>query len=296
MQDHRSTQCEQETIHCQGILYIVATPIGNLEDITLRALKVLREVALIAAEDTRHTGKLLSHYQIKKRLISCHEHNEAARIPMLMDALKSGSDVALVSDAGTPGISDPGYRVVQAALEEGIAVVPVPGASAVVAGLSVCGLPTDMFHFVGFLPKKRGRQREQLEALKSIQATLVFYESPRRIVALLRSLLDTFGDRPATVAREITKLHEEFIRGSLSQLIESFEKRDAVKGECVVFVGGCEQNGPAVVMTDDAIDRQIREALESDTQSPSKVAKVLSKTLSLPKQEIYEKIVKIKSE
>ncbi len=276
-----------------GTLYIVATPIGNLEDITLRALRVLKAVDLIAAEDTRHSGKLLAHYQIVGPIISCHEHNEARRIPQLIEKMHSGSDVALISDAGTPAISDPGYRLVKAAVEAGLAVVPIPGASAVTSGLSVCGLPTDAFHFVGFLPKKRGQRHQQIESLREMKATLIFYESPKRLVALLGELAEGLGDRPAMVAREITKLHEEFIRGSLREIMEKLAGRDAVKGECVLFVGWQEKE-PAEGLTEDEIDQQIREALDANTQSPSKLAKALAVALSLPKQEIYDRILKLK--
>lgn len=199
-----------------GTLYIVATPVGNLEDITFRAVKVLKQVDLIAAEDTRHSRKLLSHYGIQTKLISCHEHNETARTPGIIIQLKTGLDIALISDAGTPSISDPGYKLVTAVAREGISVIPIPGCSAAIAGLSVSGLPTDSFLFLGFLPKKQQKQQQALDTIKNQTPTLIFYESPRRIKPLIDNMLIILGDRKACLAREITKLHEEYIRGNLS--------------------------------------------------------------------------------
>ncbi len=197
-------------------LYLVSTPIGNLEDITLRAVRVLKEVSLIACEDTRHTGRLLSHFGINKPTISYHEHNEQARAEELVQRLLGGESIAIVSDAGTPGISDPAYRIVTAAIERGITVIPVPGAVALIAGLTASGLPTDSFLFAGFLPHKKMARRTKLEELKAQRATLVCYEAPHRIRESLADALEIFGDRQATLARELTKLHEQFIRGKLS--------------------------------------------------------------------------------
>lgn len=221
-----------------GTLYIVATPIGNLEDITQRALRVLREVDLIACEDTRHTKKLLNHFGIDTKTISYHEHNERERANELCEFLGSEKSVALVSDAGTPLISDPGFRVVTAAVEKGIHVVPVPGAAALVTAMSASGLPTDEVYFGGFLPARSNPRREKFERVAAITATLVFYEAPHRIVATLRDALDVLGDRDAVVARELTKLHEEFLRGKLSELIESLSKQPNVRGEFVLMIGG----------------------------------------------------------
>src|SRR5437868_6608700 len=203
-----------------GTLYIVATPIGNLEDITQRALRVLREVDLIACEDTRHTRKLLNHLGIETKTISYHEHNERERADELCALLESEQDVAIVSDAGTPLISDPGFRVVNLAIEKGIAVVPVPGASALAAALSASGLASDQFFFAGFLPPRATARIVVLEKLRSIDATLIFYEAPHRIAATLRDALAVLGDREAVIARELTKLYEEFARRKLSELIE----------------------------------------------------------------------------
>lgn len=224
----------------QGRLYIVATPIGNLSDIAPRALETLARVDLVAAEDTRHTRQLLAHHGIRARLVSLHEQNEVEQVPRLIGELQAGRRIALVSDAGTPLISDPGYRLVAAAAREGVDVRAVPGPSAVVAALSVSGLPTDRFAFEGFLPSRRGPRRQRLEAMRDEPRTLVFFESPRRLLATLADLVDAFGkDRPACVARELTKLHESIYRGSLASLRQEFSVSAApIKGELVLCVGG----------------------------------------------------------
>src|SRR6478672_5756579 len=196
----------------QAVLYIVATPIGNLEDITFRAIRILKEVDLIACEDTRHTRKLLSHYGIATQAISYHDHNEMARTEDLLARLRQGHSIAMVSDAGTPLISDPGYRVVSAAAAEGIQVIPIPGPSAAITALSASGLPTEAFRFCGFLPAKSGQRRSALEALIRETSTLIFYEAPHRILETLGDLRSILGNRQAVVARELTKLHEEFLR------------------------------------------------------------------------------------
>ena len=224
-----------------GTLFIVATPVGNLEDITFRAVRTLKEVDLIAAEDTRHSRKLLSHYDIETKLISCHEHNEADKTPGIINHLKNGLNIALISDAGTPTISDPGYKLVTGAAKEGITVIPIPGCNAAIAGLSVAGLPTDSFLFLGFLPKKKQKLQQTLEILKIQAPTLIFYESPRRVKNLITAVLNIFGDRKACLAREITKLHEEYIRCSLSEILKKLEEKESVKGECSLFVRGCSK-------------------------------------------------------
>jgi 16S rRNA (cytidine1402-2'-O)-methyltransferase len=201
-----------------GRLYVVATPIGNLEDITLRALRVLREVELVATEDTRRTRILLEHYQLNKPLTSLYEHNESRKAPALIGRLQAGSSIALVSDAGTPLISDPGYRLVQLALAHGITVVPIPGPSALIAALVVAGLPTDRFIFEGFLPKKPGRRRRRLQALRDAPHTLIFYESPRRVHDVLGEMQALWGDRRVVVARELTKKFEEVLRGHITEV------------------------------------------------------------------------------
>ncbi len=218
-------------------LYLVATPIGNLEDITLRAIRVLRECDVIAAEDTRHTGGLLKHLGLHKPMISYHAHNEARRTQEIVERLGRGEKVALVTDAGSPGISDPGERVVRAALAAGFKVEAVPGACALVAALTASGLPTDEFHFIGFLPHKSGQRRNELERLKSITGTLVLYESPFRVEKLLGELIEVMPDRNVVLARELTKKFEEFLRGKPAQLLEQAKSR-SLKGEFVVMIAG----------------------------------------------------------
>jgi 16S rRNA (cytidine1402-2'-O)-methyltransferase len=219
-----------------GTLYLVSTPIGNLEDVTRRALRVLAEVDAVACEDTRHTRKLLDHYGVKTKTISYHEHNERERAAELAARLAAGESVALVSDAGTPAVSDPGYRLVRAAIERGARVVPVPGATALVAALTASGLPTDEFFFGGFLPARSTARRARLSQLRTLPATLVFYEAPHRIAAALRDARETLGEREAAVARELTKLHEEIARGRLSVLVERFSGEHAARGEMVVVI------------------------------------------------------------
>ena len=226
-----------------GVLYVVATPIGNLGDMTERALDVLRGVDIVAAEDTRHASALLAHFGIRSRLVSLHEHNEERRIAALIGHLEAGSSVALVSDAGTPLVSDPGYRIVAAAWEHGFRVSPLPGACAAIAAISAAGLPTDRFVFEGFLPAKSAARRERLAALAGEPRTLIFYESPRRIAECLETMAETFGaDRDAVVAREITKLHEQIRPGTLSALAAwAREDENARRGEIVVLVRGAPQ-------------------------------------------------------
>jgi 16S rRNA (cytidine1402-2'-O)-methyltransferase len=228
-----------------GTLYVVATPLGNLEDVTLRALRVLKEAALIACEDTRRTARLLQAHGIATPTTSYFEHNERWKGERILVALRAGRAVALVSDAGTPGISDPGYRLVREARAEGIPVVPVPGPSAAVAALSVSGLPTDRFLFVGFLPARVSARRKALEALAAARETLVVYESPVRVVAALEDMLAVFGDRDAFLCREATKVHEEYARGTLGSLRALLAARDVVKGEIVLVVGGAPEGAHA---------------------------------------------------
>jgi len=218
-----------------GTLYLVATPIGNLEDITLRALRTLKECDLIAAEDTRHTGQLLKHFEISKPLVSYFQFNEARRSEEIIERLRRGEKVALVTDAGSPGISDPGERVVKAAISAGLRVEPVPGPSALVAALTASGLPSGEFHFLGFLPHKPGQRRKQLEALAAVSGTLVLYESPFRMEKLLTEIAEVFPQRQVVVARELTKKFEEFLRGTAAELLEKIRGR-TMKGEFVVLI------------------------------------------------------------
>lgn len=217
-----------------GTLYLVATPIGNLQDITLRALETLRSVDLIACEDTRHTGNLLNHFRISNRAVSYHEHNEQERAEQLADRLIQGESIAIVSDAGTPGICDPGYRIVRRAIEIGAPVVSIPGAAAFVNALVSSGLASDSVFFGGFLPAKKGERRKRLETARDIPATLIFYEAPHRLVKSLQDCLDILGSRPAAVARELTKLHEEIVRGSVAELANHFSDT-TIKGEIVLL-------------------------------------------------------------
>jgi 16S rRNA (cytidine1402-2'-O)-methyltransferase len=219
-----------------GTLYLIATPIGNLEDITHRAVRLLGEVNIIACEDTRHTKKLLTHYGINTRTISYHDHNERERALELVELLKSGADVAVVSDAGTPGISDPGFRLARIAIDNDVPVVPVPGASALVSALVASGLPTDEFFFGGFLPARSGARRTRLAELRSLPATLIFYEGPHRIAATLNDAQEILGERQAVVARELTKMHEEIARGSLSELAARFSSAESARGEMVLII------------------------------------------------------------
>ena len=225
-----------------GTLYLVATPIGNLEDITLRALRVLRECDLVAAEDTRRTGQLLKHFGISKPLLSYFQFNEAKRSEEIIERLRRGEKIALVTDAGSPGISDPGERVVKAAIAAGLRVEPVPGPCALVAALTASGLPTDEFHFIGFLPHKSGQRRNQLESLKAFEGTLVLYESPYRIGKLLAQLNELFPERQVVLARELTKKFEEFLRGKPAELLALAQKR-SLKGEFVVLVAPPDFSG-----------------------------------------------------
>jgi len=266
-----------------GTLYIVATPIGNLEDITLRALRVLKEVDVIAAEDTRHTKKLLSHYGITTPLTSYYDHIEASKAPALLAQLQAGKTIALVSDAGTPGIADPGYRLVKGAAEAGIAVVPIPGPSTLTALLSVGGLPTDRFAFEGFLPAKGGQRRKALARLKQEERTLVFFESPHRLLDLLADLEEICGDRSIVIGRELTKLFEEVLRGKVSELRAILHGRE-IKGEVAVLVAGRkaeeeqEERPP--------LAEEIR-ALEAEGFSLKEIVQMVGERRGIPKREIY---------
>ncbi|HZQ55031.1 MAG TPA: 16S rRNA (cytidine(1402)-2'-O)-methyltransferase [Bryobacteraceae bacterium] len=263
-------------------LYLIATPIGNLEDITLRALRILREeAALIACEDTRQTRKLLDHFEIRKPLVSYHEHNEASRAQELIEALERGEPVALVSDAGTPLVSDPGYRVVHAAIERGLPVVPVPGPSAVLAALAASGLPTDQFRFLGFVPAKMAARRSMFQELALEQATVVCYESPHRILECLMDMAEILADRPVVLARELTKIHEEFLRGTAGAIRTQLEERGAVRGEITLVIGRSTEK-PAVADPLAEIARLQEEGLDR-----MEAIKAVAKRMGLPKREVY---------
>jgi 16S rRNA (cytidine1402-2'-O)-methyltransferase len=272
-----------------GRLYVVATPIGNLEDITYRAVRVLGEADLIACEDTRQTRKLLEHYGIRKPTISYHEHNENERSEELAGRLRAGEVIALVSDAGMPLVSDPGYRLVRAALEAGIAVEPVPGASAALAALAASGLPTDSFHFGGFLPAKPGQRARVLEALAEETATLIFYEAPHRIVEALETVEQVLGPRPVVVARELTKVHEEFVRGTASAVRAELAERDAVKGEITLLIGKATEPAADATPVEDAVAELVR------TGTPRMDAiKQVARKRGLSKREVYERMLREK--
>jgi 16S rRNA (cytidine1402-2'-O)-methyltransferase len=273
-----------------GTLFVVSTPIGNLEDITLRAVRVLGEVDLIACEDTRHTRKLLTHYGINTKTISYHEHNERERAAELTKALQSGSNVAVVSDAGTPGISDPGYRLVQMAANNGIRVVALPGPTALIAALVASGLPAGEFFFAGFLPAKTAARRARLGQLENMSTTLIFYEAPHRIVAALKDMREVLGERQVVVARELTKLHEELLRGSFSELEQQFSTTNEPRGEMVVIV---DRN---VVAAERKVDssisiKSIVEALESEGLDSRVALKQAAKKLGLSRDAAYRQLV-----
>jgi 16S rRNA (cytidine1402-2'-O)-methyltransferase len=275
-----------------GTLYIVATPLGNLEDITFRAVRTLKEVDLIAAEDTRHSKKLLVHYGITTPTIACHEHNETAKAQDLIQRLENGADIALISDAGTPLISDPGYRLVSLAQEKNLCIVPVPGCSAAITGLSASGLPTDSFIFLGFAPRKQGRLNSFLNEAAHHKATLIFYESPRRIVRLISSALAALGDRRACLARELTKQYEEFIRGPLSSILSTLETRENIKGECVLFITGTDEQ--AVELSAEQVEAMIMEGLNQNVRTGD-LAKKIAGLTNCPKSKAYDMILALKN-
>ncbi|WP_161821026.1 16S rRNA (cytidine(1402)-2'-O)-methyltransferase [Sporotomaculum syntrophicum] len=275
-----------------GVLYLCATPIGNLEDITLRALKVLREVDLVAAEDTRRTRKLFSHYGIHTALTSYHEHNRQAKGGYIIEQLNGGRNVALVSDAGTPGISDPGEELVKAALENGIEVTPLPGPSALLAALTVSGLPLDRFVFEGFLPTKHKERSKRLSELAKEPRTIVVYESPHRLLKTLGELIDAFGRRQACAARELTKMHEEVQRGTLDRLQEHF-KRQSLRGEFVLVIEGCsvKDEQEQLIYRNSALSpEEFVHMLKEEGVSPSKAIKIVSRLRNIPRRELYKEI------
>jgi 16S rRNA (cytidine1402-2'-O)-methyltransferase len=267
-------------------LYLVATPIGNLEDITLRALRVLKEVDLIACEDTRHTRRLLDHFGINKPTISYHEHNEQARAGELVERLRKGEKIALVTDAGTPGISDPAYRIVKAAIEHQIAVVPVPGVTALITGLIASGLPTDSFLFIGFLPHKKQARRAKLEELKSQRATLVCYEAPHRICATLLDAREILGNRQSAVARELTKLHEQFVRGTLEEISAHFDAQEP-RGEMTLVIAGNRDDNLGETR-DGPIHEQVERLMSEEGLSRNDAIKRAGRLRGLSKREAYQ--------
>lgn len=276
-----------------GCLYVIATPIGNLEDITLRALRILKEADFIACEDTRQTLKLLSHFQIHKPLESYHEHNELVRAPELVLRMESGARIALVSDAGTPVVSDPGHRLVSLCRRHNIPVIPIPGPSAIIAALAASGLPSDEFTFAGFLPARSGERRRRLQALASEPRSIVLYEAPHRLRSALRDIFEILGDRHAVIAREITKVHEEFVHGRASDLVSAFEEREP-KGEITLIIGRPEEtsesrrgsNGDSRTLI-----QRVREISALQKVDRKAALKQAAKEMGIPKREAYKRLI-----
>jgi len=283
-----------ETRTSPGTLYLVGTPIGNLEDITLRALRVLKEADLIACEDTRRTQQLMNHYGIEKPTVSYHEHNELTRAAELVKRLEEGASIAVVSDAGMPGISDPGYRLVTLAIRHHIPVVPIPGAAAFVAALVASGLPTDSFKFLGFLPAKAGQRRELLESLRDRQRTLVFYEAPHRLVDALADVAEVLGPhRPVVVAREVTKLHEEFVRGTAAEVLEEMKSRPEVRGEITLLVGKAAE-GAQPARPRQSVRTRLEEIMREQRLDEKAALKVVARELGVSKSEAYRELQRSK--
>jgi 16S rRNA (cytidine1402-2'-O)-methyltransferase len=273
-----------------GTLYILATPIGNLEDMTFRAVRILREVDLIAAEDTRHTRKLLTHFGISKPLTSYFDHNKSIKGTVILEKLKNGISIALVSDAGTPCISDPGYQLVRDAVSAGVSVVPVPGACAAVAALSVSGLPTDSFVFEGFLPNREGKRREKLALLKDEKRLLVLYEAPTRLMATLADIAEIFGDRDVVVAREITKIYEELLRGRASTVLAALQGRQ-LKGEIVLLVA---PSAEALPVCEETVTDLLQHYLFSEGISVRDAVRMVARETGVPKGKVYDQALQLK--
>jgi 16S rRNA (cytidine1402-2'-O)-methyltransferase len=274
-----------------GCLYLVGTPIGNLEDITLRALRILKEVDQIACEDTRHTQKLLTHYDIRKPLISYHEHNELTRAPELVLSLEQGAKIALVSDAGMPLVSDPGHRLVTLCLRHKIPIVPIPGPSALLASLSASGLPNEEFLFVGFLPARSGERRRALERLRIEDRTLILYEAPHRVAEAVADAREILGDRPACLAREVTKLHEEFLRGKLSEIAASLEERPA-RGEITLLIGAADANETrSHADSTQSLAARVEELMHQAKLDRKEALKLAAKERGLTRRAAYAQIV-----
>ncbi len=279
-------------------LYLVGTPIGNLEDITLRALRILKEVDVIACEDTRQTQKLLNHFAITTRTTSYHEHNEMTKSAELVKKIQEGASVALVTDAGMPGISDPGYRLITLAIKTGISVVPLPGASAFLAALVASGLPTDSFRFNGFLPAKRGERRAALNTIKNSARTQVFYEAPHRIVEALEDIVEVLGtNRHVVIAREVTKLHEEFLRGRAVEVLENLKSRDAVKGEITLLVAKAEEEDACVeadAFVRSSVRQRVQQIMEEEKIEEKAALKKVAKERGVSKSEAYRELQRSK--
>jgi len=280
-----------------GILYICGTPIGNLEDVTLRVLKILKEVKLIAAEDTRHTKKLLNHYQINTKVTSYYEYNKFKKATYLLEILKNGQDIALVSDAGMPGISDPGYVLVNLALKNNIKIIPVPGVSALITALVVSGLPADKFVFEGFLPRKIKERKRYFKNIENEERTVIFYETPHRLKRALKDMLEVWGDRKIVIARELTKKYEEIIRGNLSQILtEIYEKE--IKGEITLVVQGGirkKENDTLDFLKIECIMEEYLKKLKNQGYSNKDIIKIAQEKLNIPKNLLYKKLLEMKN-
>ncbi|HTY62332.1 MAG TPA: 16S rRNA (cytidine(1402)-2'-O)-methyltransferase [Acidobacteriota bacterium] len=274
-----------------GILYLVATPVGNLEDISMRALRTLKEVDLIACEDTRHTAKLLSHYGIRTPSRSYHKFNEESRAEQLLQMLREGKNIALVSDSGTPLVSDPGYEIVSACRREGMQVIPIPGPSAAVAALIASGLPADSFHFAGFLPSKSSLRKRRLEELAAIPATLILYEAPHRLLSSLEDLAEILGPRRATVARELTKIHEELLHGTLPELLNTLKARDRIQGEITLVIERGE-SAPVVVAYPESLRRHLEEEMQKTGLPRNEALKSVAKQRGISRKEAYKALQK----
>ncbi len=276
----------------KGVLYVVAMPIGHDADITLRALKVLSTVDIIAAEDTRLAARKLSQYQIASRLVSCHEYNEAGRAAGLVQKLQAGAAIALISDAGTPSVSDPGYRLIQSAIGAGVKVVPIPGVSAAIAALSVSGLPTDAFTFLGFPPRKQTHRVALLQEMACEPRTLIFYESPKRVLQFIEDAIAILGTRQAVLSREMTKSHEEFIRGTLSEIRDTLSARPEVKGECTLLISGKKRDATEL---SEAAASVVTEAAAHSEESTGDLARTLSLQYGISRKKAYQMILSQKS-
>lgn len=281
----------------KGILYICGTPIGNLEDITLRALRILKKVKLIAAEDTRRTKKLLNHYHIDTKATSYHEYNKFKKAPYLVEILKNGQDIALVSDAGMPGISDPGYVLIDLALKSNIKIIPIPGVSALITALVVSGLPIDKFVFEGFLPRKIKERKRYFRSIENEERTVIFYETPHRLKRALKDMLEVWGDRKIVIARELTKIFEEIIRGKLSQVLTEISTKE-VKGEITLVVqGGIKKKEKDKIdfLKNEYIMQEYLKKLKNQGYSNKDIIKIAQEKLDIPKNLIYKKLLEMKN-
>ena len=281
----------------RGILYICGTPIGNLEDITIRSLRILKEVKLIAAEDTRHTKKLLFHYQINTKVTSYHEYNKFKKAAYLLEILKNGQDIALVSDAGMPGISDPGYVLINLALKNNLELIPIPGVSALITALVVSGLPIDKFVFEGFLPRKIKERKKYFKSIENEERTIIFYETPHRLKKALKDMFEILGDRKIVIARELTKKYEEIIRGNLIQVLDEINTKE-IKGEITLIVqGGSKNKGNDTIdfLMKECIIEEYLKKLKNQGYSNKEIIKITQEKLNIPKNLIYKKLLEMKN-